>query len=513
MRGVIALFVRSLRQDARSLITHIARGGAVLMMVVIVYSMLSVDRLAVSPGLSVFQAVLWINFFFISMAAIGYFATSITEEKAENTLGLLRMAGISPLALLFGKSVTRLWMALVLIAIQFPFALLAITLGGVNLRQVAATYISLGAYTFFLSGMATLCSVASRKSLRAVVYMTVLSGVLLMLPSLMDSVVDVAGLQLASPWTERVEAATDWVRNVSVISRLQSVMAVAYDDPLIERHFIASVVGGLLFYLVAWMLFDFFTNRHSDNSPGTLGRNLKKKLGLTAGRTWPMAVVWKDFNFVAGGFHGWIMRFIILVAGTTLFCLADWYYFPQMFDAEDAGWILFNVTIILTIIELSVQSVRFLTEEHSAKTLPLLAMLPWSHVSTLLSKYAGALMAMLPYLFGFVTAVTLHPEMVGDFLVDITDHATDFFAFTWLVTAFGVFLSLNTFLGSYAKWGAIPLSFAAIVVFNMCCLVPSIDTGRDAAGAVFFVLSWIHVGVIVGLQFGISSRFLRLQGS
>ncbi len=512
MRGTVALLVRSLRQDSRNLFAHLSRSGIVLMMVVIVYSIMANEYLSVSPGLQVFQAVLWLNFLFISMAAIGYFATSITEEKSEGTLGLLRMAGISPLSLLFGKSVTRLWLALVLIAVQFPFALLAITLGGVDLTQVAATYVSLGAYTFFLSGVATLCSVASRKSLRAVVYMAVLSVLLWILPSIMDAVDDVAGAKFTIAWSERVEVVTEWVRSVSVLSRLQAVMSVTYDDPVIEKHFIASIIGGLLFYGVAWLTFDFFANRHIVNSVGRRARNLKKKLGLSAGRAWPSAIIWKDFAFDIGGLYGWILRLVILAAGATLFSLADWYYNPNFFDSEDVANHLFAVTLILVIIELAVQSVRVLSEEHAAKTLPLLAMLPTSHVTTLVSKYSAIVLGLVPYVVAFIVSFMLRPEMVGDFFEDLMDHSVNLFAFTYFMTLFGLFLTMNTFLGSYVKWGAIPLSFAILFMFTFCCLSTAGGrSGRNEIAAVFFVLSWLAAAATVALQIGISARFLKLQ--
>jgi len=47
--------------------------------------------------------VTYLNFCFITLGGVGYFATAITEEKEELTLGLLKMADIGPLTLLLGK--------------------------------------------------------------------------------------------------------------------------------------------------------------------------------------------------------------------------------------------------------------------------------------------------------------------------------------------------------------------------------------------------------------------------
>src|SRR5439155_21710329 len=112
-----------------------------------------------APGLRFFQAVVQINFFFITLAGVGYFASAITEEKEEMTLGLLRMTSLNPLSILLGKSTSRVFGAVLLLLAQFPFTLLAVSLGGVSVAQVMAVYCTLGAYVFLLSNVALFCSV------------------------------------------------------------------------------------------------------------------------------------------------------------------------------------------------------------------------------------------------------------------------------------------------------------------------------------------------------------------
>ena len=81
----------------------------------------------------------------------GFFATAITEEKEEGTLGLLKMAGISRVSILLGKSTSRLITAILLFLVQLPFTLLAITLGGVTLGQIFAAYWALLAYMLLVA--------------------------------------------------------------------------------------------------------------------------------------------------------------------------------------------------------------------------------------------------------------------------------------------------------------------------------------------------------------------------
>ena len=62
-----------------------------------------------------------------------------------------------------GKSTSRLLGAILLLLVQLPFTLLAITLGGVTLNQVIAAYFSLMAYMVLLANVGLLCSVIKRR--------------------------------------------------------------------------------------------------------------------------------------------------------------------------------------------------------------------------------------------------------------------------------------------------------------------------------------------------------------
>ena len=74
------------------------------------------------------------------------------------------MAGISPLGILSGKLGGRLVQALLLIAVQYPFTLLAVTMGGVTQHQVWSTYLGLMAYIVMLAGVGLCCSTLSDRN-------------------------------------------------------------------------------------------------------------------------------------------------------------------------------------------------------------------------------------------------------------------------------------------------------------------------------------------------------------
>lgn len=171
--STLALLGRSLREDARLLRSHAAR---LLFLGLIYFSLKEAQAYGSAwgaPGLNFFESMSWWNFIFILLIGVSFFATAITEEKEEMTLGLMRMAGISPVALLLGKSTSRLFRALLLLAVQFPFAVLAITLGGVTLHQVLATYVALAAFLILTANVALFCSVCTKHS-RTASWMTFL---------------------------------------------------------------------------------------------------------------------------------------------------------------------------------------------------------------------------------------------------------------------------------------------------------------------------------------------------
>src|SRR5207249_1882335 len=148
----LSLFSRAARTDTRAVSMMLARTA---LMLIVLFSLLPIQAMSRfgaygAPGLHFFSSVALLNLFFISLAGLSYFASAITEEKEEMMLGLLKMTGLTPVSILLGKSTSRLAGALVLLAAQLPFVLLAVTLGGVTRLQIVAAYCTLGVYCFSL---------------------------------------------------------------------------------------------------------------------------------------------------------------------------------------------------------------------------------------------------------------------------------------------------------------------------------------------------------------------------
>jgi len=181
--GVLALLERSLRVDSRAWGPHLARFTLMVAIVIAICYASATSSMFGAPGLRFFRSIAYLNLVFMTLMGIGFFSTAITEEKEEDTLGLMLMAGISPLGILLGKSVGRLIQALLLIAVQYPFTLLAVTLGGVTQDQVRSVYVAVFAYMVLLAGAGLLCSTLARRNRTASMRLMIVIAVYLALPS------------------------------------------------------------------------------------------------------------------------------------------------------------------------------------------------------------------------------------------------------------------------------------------------------------------------------------------
>ena len=139
MNKILALLVRALRTESRDIKSHLFRFGLAALIVMILMTGLNALDYETAPGRTMFKSMIVANWVVVTLAAGTFFSIAISEETEQQTLGLLRMANVSPLALLLGKWLPRLIAAVVLILIQFPFTWLTVTLGGVNWQQIWAS--------------------------------------------------------------------------------------------------------------------------------------------------------------------------------------------------------------------------------------------------------------------------------------------------------------------------------------------------------------------------------------
>lgn len=161
MSGALALTVRMLRQDSRLLRFHLLRLAIAALLALGVYVMLMSGH-SESPGRDLLDMVARGNFIAITFCGIFLFASVITEEKEEKTLGLLRMTRIGARSLLLGKTLPRLIQFLLLLAIQLPIIFLARTLGGVGWVELWVKYSALFSQLIVVVALSVFSSVVMR---------------------------------------------------------------------------------------------------------------------------------------------------------------------------------------------------------------------------------------------------------------------------------------------------------------------------------------------------------------
>lgn len=517
--GVAALMARSLRMEANWLRTHLYRAvfaGIIyfLMLIAQVQAMSGVG----APGLSFFSSMLILNAIFITFGGIGFFATVITEEKEEDTIGLLMMAGISPLGLLLGKSTSRLLQGVLLLAVQFPFTLLAITLGGVLMNQVLAAYASLLAFTILFANAGLLASTVCQRSGTAMGWMVVFLLLYTIVPPMTPTIVSWLGFAGGQPGVlgGYPDVVFDWIENSSVWSRLWKIRSTGFAEAIIGAQVITNLFGALVCFLISWAVFRRFAlaDDHAAVSRGLLLRGTGRGRWLRAGRAWSNPLIWKDYYFLAGGDSYMIVKALVYAFLWPLIGLAGWLTEPfYEFDYEAITRVHIFVAIGLMVLEAGVSASRLFHDEIRGQTMVSLLTLPRSIAYISYSKLAGCVLGLIPALLwiGVDTAILPEGPRVA---LEVMGHPG-----LWgglLVVS--VFLHLTVLLSLFVKWGALPLAFCVTLVSNYCCpllWVPFLLFGMSNDAALVLALAtgilWIlHLVTAFVFQMMIHARLYEL---
>jgi hypothetical protein len=339
--------------------------------------------LGAPTGWMLFIVVVVAQTVMVTLVGVSWFASAVTEEKEEGMLGLLQMTNLNPLSILLGKSTSRLGSALLLVLAQFPFTLLAITLGGVSMGQVLAAYWTLAAYTFFLCNVALLWSVLLPKTASATACTLVTLVVFLSSgPLLYELWEETSGVGWLAALLESLAVKVD---TASPIKRLIEIGRTGYSGAPMGWQVWSNFALGLLSFLLAWAAFPWFANRSAEAGGGS-GRRFLGRWRRPA-RAWKNALAWKDFHFSSGGKLGLGLRIVLfgtLIAGI-LGLISN---LPRDLFSMIA-WLGF-------VLELAIVASRIVKMEVHEQTWSSLALLPMTIPQITRRKLLGSLLAILP---------------------------------------------------------------------------------------------------------------------
>ena len=274
-RGTLALMTRGLRFDCRRWQMHALRFLLVgfFLLFLFVAWLSSLTALGSAPGLTFFWSITFTNYAFVTLAGMSFFTSTITEEKEEQTLGLLKMAGVNPLGILLGKLGPRLVNALLLLAIQFPFVQLAVTLGGVLHRQVLAGYITLAGYIVLMAGVGLIASVIAHHTRRA----ALLVSSAILVPLALQ--IFVYGIFSSVTFPTGVYDTINWFSIWSVVERLRTVMSLGFDGSPIGQQFYTHMAAGAALFAGSWLIFERCTRQpHSPTGSREVSHNVRRRI-------------------------------------------------------------------------------------------------------------------------------------------------------------------------------------------------------------------------------------------
>ncbi len=403
-RGIWALWERSLRLDARHFGGHFLR----LCVIVVVYSALVImirDASFVgAPGRQFLSMMAYMNVLVITLTGVRPLSSVLTEEKEDGTLPLMMLTGISPLAILLGKSTSRLVQVLLLIVVQIPVALFAATLGGATLGQIYAAVAAIAAYVICLANVGLISSVICRRSGDASGLTTIwalLYAIVLPLATVVANEVLTTGSEWCPDVLEpSLITGLRFASRQSVWWRLNEVFESRFAGTPWCWQVGTNLLFGLGCFLTGWWLFPI-ANRDpgAESTPRRLvqaSTSAGRRGWRTAGRPGTNALRWLAFHFDAGGWPVIAMKFAVYAG---MFLFITWMQtdgFREPIRRPDMFGIWAGIVSFLLVVEALLHGGRMFQNEYKAGTWSTLLTLPRSVAYLGYSKAWGAALSMLP---------------------------------------------------------------------------------------------------------------------
>ena len=510
------LFTWSLRSDIKSTFPHAVRAAFAGFMLLAVLFAWADSLNGVAPGLSFLRTICNLNVLVITVAGISYFVSAVTEEKATGTLALLRLAGVTPLAIVLSNSTSRLISAMMLLLIQLPFVFLAVTLGGVMWQQVVAAYLALAAWMCLVANVALFCSVHCRTSGRAATLSTCILLIFFATGPILLGFSGLTGVKWIPPELRLAcRELYQQQQQISVITRLGDIFASNTPTPLFTWQFYCSLLIGGTLFVISTLMFNRCSEPADDNPHGSSAKIRR----FTVGRCWSHAMVWKDFLFFTGGRPYLLVKtlgYILLVIGF------GWFHHlehpkSQRLLSQDQTFNAFTTAMLLFSIEILLYSSNSLFQEVRQSAVGVLRLLPLSTPKILLEKVAACVIALGPAMVTVVVIFLYDPDAIT--------RSSDFSGMlvTWL---FLILLSshFTVLLSLYTQWAALPIAVLLTAIAFPCIggaaigLTAVTQQAAQLNGIPWSVwlgvvinIAWMWLFVLLPIQIEVVNRWNRLS--
>lgn len=466
-----------------------------------------------APGLNLFRSMSYYNYFFITILGTAYFATAITEEKEERTLGLLKMAGVGATSLIMGKWTPRMISAFLLLSVQIPFTVLAITLGGVLWQQIGAVYVALFAHLFFVGSLGLFCSVLMATTTGACLLALGSLLALSILPAIATGLFRNASGSLLG---DIVLNLASFFRSMHAFESIGFTLTTGFNSSWWSFQVISNLVAGAIILAVTWGIFDICTRNEKEAGGLNYFDKLRKRLQSKGrSRVWNAAFVWKDYQLLGGGGVFLSLKFALYLAFMLFFALSTG--FSRSRVLENIGWVLVGWSLFFIVFEIAIMTARLYRNEMSNKTWATLVMLPRSTNEIIYSKLIGGLTTILPLVVCFCIGVLLTPDDFFDALGSILSEAEAVLGVSYFVMQLVIAIHLSTYFSVSQKWAIWPMAvfLSGIIVFIgnvtiMGCFAFGIGAGD--AGAIFFMGNVAAVIITIAIHYNIGKRLIAAAG-
>jgi hypothetical protein len=422
-------------------------------------------------------------------------------------------------AVLVGKSTTRLLTALLIAAGIFPFVLLALALGGVTVHQIVSGSLALCAYLVLVANLGLLASVVSRTTGRA----SVLAGAALFFlivmpfagPKISTALISARWATPGSPLIRGIDTVSTQLELISPLERLSKIMETGFAETVWSRQVVVHLSASLLMFVLSWGLFRWSCEYLPEARPSR-GGILRRRAGKSRStfrrwltpRAWRHALAWKDYQFIAGGTPGLILRMMCIPLAACVLYFADdlsWAASGLSFGEAIQGSLL-----SIAAIDLLYFSSRIFQAEYRWGTLCTLALLPRSTLYLCYTKACGCALGFLPVVLWFLASIVILPPNAG-----IWPEKQFLDRLVVLICLAAVLGHLTALFSLSVKWGALPLAIMVMMVL-VSCGSPFVAVATQVSRVVSNGQNSVMVPVIyltfltcAALQIAIGLRFRR----